>query len=549
MTGSAKGHGMKFESIKSIILVLLIASSLFLTGQIWFNKKLWPEGYNFFVNMQSNIMDNVSQIFGGGKEEKPAAEARLISPKHFVAYTVKDFDHASVIMSPELDTYEEMDSYVQDTLGKALAAQPSSLVRQNEADWQNALFTRGIYLEYPSTYRTETFAMLMGVNSCKIGDTVGSVRRFVITPGEGFSDTVWVYMRDESDDSIYRTASGANKAEVERILSGVSKDASVQNRFSFFIGADVSAGDAGEVVFAPYLLLCEEPQSREGIESLNPISYDGGVDIASNDMEKMLRSFSINPFTAKRYTGAYGDIMFVQNNATLTISPRGIIDYSVLQGAKGVPLADEITDISAPSAMAAAYRFAEDLLDIAWESEEIELYCSDFSTTQNGYIIKFDYMYKGTPIVFTDVEEVVIEEHMPQDDTAQGEETADSEAPEEEPTDALDTEEQDIGNADIEAPPQSRVDGGLIGSAVTIEIENGRIKRYTHIIRMYRSIGGRQSTLSTYGAVDELYARLSGEERIRRIDDMIICYEDDGLSGVKPLHWFIRINGYEQYMR
>jgi len=536
MTGSAKEHGMRFESIKSIVLTLLVISSLFLTGQIWFNKKLWPEGYNFFVTMQSNVVENITSIFGGGSAAEPASDARLITPKHFVAYTVKDFDHAGLIMTPDYETYPELDSYIQSALSKSLAEPVASLVRQTEEDWQNALFTRGVYIEYPSTYPTETFAMLMGAVSCPIGDIVGSVRRFVIAPGDGFSNTVWVYIRDESGDGIYRIASGADKSDMERMLAALSKDASVQNRFSFFIGADTPTGNAGEVLFEPYLILCEEPQSRESIESLNPIAYDEGVEVSSYNMEKLLKKFSVNPFTAKRYTGAYGDIMFVQNNATLTISPRGIIDYSVLRGAKGVPLGDEAQDMSASAAMAAAHRFADELLDIAWASEGIELYCSGFSSEQGGYTISFDYMYKGTPIMFTNVEGVLPE--------------AEAYADSAEVTQVEEPAQADSGTyTDGEEGERRQTDSGMIGSAVTIEIENGRIKRYTHIIRMYRSRGEKQSTLSSYQAVDTLYARLSDEERGRRIDDMIISYDDNGLNGIKPLHWFIRIEGYERYIR
>lgn len=47
---------MKKERIKSAVLTVLVISSLLLTGQIWFNQRLWPEGYNFFVNIRPRPM-------------------------------------------------------------------------------------------------------------------------------------------------------------------------------------------------------------------------------------------------------------------------------------------------------------------------------------------------------------------------------------------------------------------------------------------------------------------------------------------------------------
>ena len=42
---------MKKGTLKNIILVLLVASSVVLTFKIWFSEKLWPDGYNFFSNI------------------------------------------------------------------------------------------------------------------------------------------------------------------------------------------------------------------------------------------------------------------------------------------------------------------------------------------------------------------------------------------------------------------------------------------------------------------------------------------------------------------
>ena len=43
------------ERIKNIVLALLIISSLCLTLYILFDKKLWPDGYNFFSDITQKI--------------------------------------------------------------------------------------------------------------------------------------------------------------------------------------------------------------------------------------------------------------------------------------------------------------------------------------------------------------------------------------------------------------------------------------------------------------------------------------------------------------
>ena len=52
---------MKKETLKTIVLVFLVLSSIILTVNNWFSEKLWPDGYNFFSNLTNYFSDEEIQ--------------------------------------------------------------------------------------------------------------------------------------------------------------------------------------------------------------------------------------------------------------------------------------------------------------------------------------------------------------------------------------------------------------------------------------------------------------------------------------------------------
>lgn len=485
----------KKESIKSAVLVVLVISSLLLTGQIWFNKKLWPEGYNFFVNINTAVVSVVSTIFGVQEPPAPAQRNDIIVPTHFVAYTVKDFDHATLILNSSYSDFSNISDQNRKILSTALSKPSLELLPLNETEWRKALFTRGLYLDYGSAYPTSTFASFMGVTSCPISDTIANMRYFVITPADTFTNDVWVYIKDPLSGSVYRISSGLPKLGLEQILLSISADASPQNRFSFFLGTDSPSGDAGEVVFDPYLVLREEGFSLKTVSARNPIQKDGSTDLSAQTAERLLRTFSINPITVRPYIDIDNSYVFVYSRATLKLTTGGIIDYTTLQGDKGLMLEDlpSTSTMPAHKALTLANNFAQKILNITGNSDDIKLYCSSFSENQGAFVINFDYLYNGTPIKFT---------------------------------------------------------GAYSGMhAVTIELNGSNLKRYTHIVRSYEATETDHMLPSTYHAVDELFATFDTTENKNSIEEMLVYYDDDGNDGIKLPYWFIKLSGNDIYVR
>lgn len=483
---------MKKERFKSVLLVTLVISSLLLTAQIWFNEKLWPEGYNFFVSMRASAFGKISNWFGQDESEPVKTKLVLAQPYHLVAYTVKDFDHAALELTPRNAEYETICSYVNEAIGNALTRQTKSLLKVSQEDWQKALFTRGLYVDFGFEYQTNTFTALIDTADSPLSESITRVQRFIITPGDNLSNEVYVCLCDEATGDFYRLPSGMDKTELEANLTALSAQASPANRFSFFLDADKPTEIAGEAIFDPYLVMSEQGVQLPTIKSINPVLRGGTMDININSLSRILKLFDINPNTVRKYTDADENLVFVQNQATLVVSPSGVVSYRAVSG-KGLKLS-ESTAVSIPAYISVAIgaNFSNKVINSLNTGEALGLRIRSFEEDSNKIKASFDYESQGIPIIFT---------------------------------------------------------GELEGQyAVTMELEGDYLKSYTQVVRAYHVAEDIHQTRSTVDSVNVLFERIPKEQR-QAIDDMVIAYGDDGTESIKLADWFIRLAGQEHYMR
>ncbi len=482
---------MKKERIKSIVLIALVISSLVLTGQIWFNEKLWPEGYNFFVNISNSAQTKLFKLFGVDEGENKAVHTSIASPTYLAAYMVRDFDHAITVVDQASPSYSVINDYVSDAILNAMSTDTKKITKVDEDAWRKALFTRGFYVDYGINYSTPTFLQIFGAATPAGAQNISAVRRFIITAEDTLVGDVSVYVADESESEFYKISTNLDKNVFNENLKILAPDATPKKRFSFFINADVPTGIAGEAIFAPYLILNEESVSRPVINSTNPILKDGEVGISMNMTEKLLKAFSINPRTAIKYVDADENIIYVQSKNTLKISPKGVLSYTTVEGGKGLSLEGVTHTSNAAQILSGTAGVVSKVCSTIINDESLQLYLDELTENQNYLKASFNYSYDGVPIIF-------------------GEEF------------------------------EGR-------SAIEMEFEGGYLKSYRQILRRYEASEEMTLTEPTYDA--KIFDSLSEEEKIQGIEKLFEAYDDDGSEGEKAASWFVKIKGTDGYKR
>lgn len=485
---------MKKERIKSAVLTVLVISSLLLTGQIWFNQRLWPEGYNFFVNIRASAYETVAGLFGAPAAEEHG-QASILEPITLAAYTVKDLDHVMAVINESYESFDVINDYISSTVTLALTRDAENITKVTEEAWQKALFTRGLYVDYGVAYNTATFSQVLGVAASPLSEHVQTLRQIIITAEDSLFSTVSVYVMDEAAQTFYKISTGLEKGELGTYLSILAEEASPYRRFSFMNNLNAPPGMAGEAVYAPYLVLSEEKSKYPVLKAENPVFREDEPNMNAFAVEKLLKVFSINPKTVMRYTDADENIIFVQSQATLKVSTDGVMTYTTVAGSKGLAIEGVGTGTAAAAdVLTQGAKLPIGVLNAVSSGEGTKLYLSGLEENQGSYIVTFDYMHNGTPVC---------------------------------------------------------LGGEFAGrNAVRMEFEGGYLKNYTQILRSYEQIEHETTVESTYDAVDQIFEKIEDtDERRREIASVFVAYDDDGGNGEKQPVWFLKQEGEAEYKK
>lgn len=471
---------MKLERIKSFVLFLLITSSIVLASQIWFNEKLWPDGYDFSSIMQNTTIGRFFLGLTGEGETKETVQEDILVPYNFFVYMVKDSDHAGYMLTPKDESFSDAKNFLHEFMGKTLSGvNESNFSKVEESAWQSALCADGIYLDYGAAYLTDTFLQLVNVVSDAdiLKQNINKMGRFALTYED---DKINLYINDLADNSFYKIACNTESEKLSEIITGCREDATVYNRFSFFIGADIAAPIEGTAVFAPYIVLSEGnvdalTATSESLENINSKML--------SEAENIAEIFSINPKTARRYADAQENTVLVQNQSSVKFTKQGYIEYVATTANGGLALLEN-ADSNTPLALVLypLVFLAERINQNIAENSNISVYVSSVSEDNGKYTVTLDYSFNGFTYVATD------------------------------------------GKTPI--------------SSVTAEIEGGHLKSYKQYIADLEVTEEIITLPSSYEGIDSIFAHLALEERKKLINDMFIGYID--IDGNVIPKWFIR---------
>ncbi len=471
---------MKKDRIKDIVLIALVICSLLLTGKIWLNEKLWPDGYNFFTQLQSKL----SALFSA---ETTDDTRNILFPAHMIAYTVKNSDHASYALTQSNEHYNTVRSFCDAAIADALAQPQKNISAVDEAAWKDALFTNGMYLDYGADIPGSVFGAFSGVSAqTNLADMMPAIRYVIITAEGNLVSNVSVFLRDAAGNS-YKISTQQPKNGLTEVLDSLKDYVTPNNRFSFFIGADTATSEMGEVLFNSYLLLTENETPLAGIRAQNPFLANGAHEPAQDDTERLLRLFSMNPKTAKKYTDAEENIIFLQNQSTLKISKSGQIEYTATAGQNGFALSDTASADSATLARSAV-KLVYGVYGI-FSEQSPRLYMSDFVSADTHFTLGMDYNI-GAAKVLTDLSG---------------------------------------------------------GHAATIEVANGCVQKFSLLLRTYTQTERITTLPSSYTAVDRIIATVDQGSENTVIENMFIGYYDNGKDAEKQPTWFIKLEKDNQF--
>lgn len=293
-------------------------------------------------------------------------------------------------------------------------------------------------------------------------------------------------MKNGRDNSYFKINTAISAESLNELIELFqqrfgSADTSSANIINYSFDLFFDKGNQ-KVILSPMIPIFSNPQTYNVIKSENPVIKDDGTP-NTFVINRLLNLFDINSEAMRRYTEADGTIVFVENDAILKLSADGVIDFTANSPDTGIKLTDD--------ALSSEYDMictAADFMDTVNNqiSANRNLYIASDLTDE--YIqptvsqLYFDYVINGFPVSMRNINS---------------------------------------------------------GHAVCMTVSNGRIQKYTQVLRSYSDTGETSQTTSLIQSLDDMLKNYENTTEQITADKIYTAYIDDGSIGSKNADWNI----------
>ena len=449
---------MKKESIKTIVLTLLIVSSIVLALNNWIGEKLWSDGYNFFSGITKKLFSIDDDDFTGSGS---LSKEKLALPKSLI---INNLPKRGIYYESSSE-YDKMIGDVKQILVLALSSEKFEDAKEEE--WNKAIQSKSIFVSYPVLYDVSVISDILNIRKTNLD--IKTVKNFVIT--KNTSSKLDVYIKD-SDLSRYKKCTiDYNTAVFDTITGKYAINSSGLLPFSFELNFDKKSADSEhqKVTIEPYVSLSITSTENEKIISNNPIYNSSENKFNESKVNAVLRAFNFNLSNTRKHIESDNSVVYVENYGTLKIFPSGLIEYKAISPEKGIELYSS-KDVDFKRTFITTLNFVTDLWNSVVPESEINLGISSDVTDKGStqYMLKMGYYHNGILI---------------RDDIA-----------------------------------KTSLNDELI-NAVEITVQNGRIVKYRQNFKTYMPTDETIENGSTIDALDKLFddSSVLGSDRIKEI--------------------------------
>lgn len=386
---------MKKEQLKSFILTVLILIAVFLTTQIWFDKKLWPNGYNFFNSIEKMpVVGQIIDKFSTNKALNTASSFEdIMLPYRMI---VSGANNARSVYLQDSSEYTVIKEKAFDVLDHLYATDIPKYTVISGGEWFQSLKGNSILMDYGTTMNLKLMLQIRKKPDSAISTLIEGFSEIIITPNDTESGGVYVYMRDNKSESYYRFSIAYDKQEVRNIIETYIGQKQQKYAFAFELNLQKTDKSIDVPVDRMYLdplvlLPLDRVEKKPVLHMGNPFLKDVNTTV----YEQVVQAFDLQPNNLRRSVNSNGTVSYIENKATVDISPNGRIDYKAVDENSGM-LAETLYD-----KVNLVWEIASKQYNITVPNQPfVARINSDLSATnQENVSITMNYLYGGIPII------------------------------------------------------------------------------------------------------------------------------------------------------
>ncbi|MCH5184686.1 MAG: hypothetical protein J1F64_01045 [Oscillospiraceae bacterium] len=389
------------ERLKSMLLGFLVICSLVLGGKIWTQKKLWPDGYNFFYSIKkSPIVRRLTD-----RKASPYTKTHIALPDRIIINT--GYQTTRFLLNSTHEQFKMANDIAYEALAAAFSADSKNISEASSDEWYNTLTSRSVYLSYDINYSSDIMPEFFGCSGSAISGFTDIISDVVISGGDmGVS----VIFKNGSSNRYYRVnAVDFDRSGIDELIvyfqdkfdENDTSSSTIIN-YSFDLLFD-KAKESQRVIISPMVPIFNNPVEYETINSENPTARSDGTH-NSQTVKELLDIFDINSNTMRKYTEADGTSVFVENDMILKLSPGGYLTYTSKNPQRSILKRNAGSVYDAVSMVS---EFTDRINDISGSNKDLyissDLTDMDYAKSK----ITFDYIVNGIPVTMTETEHAV----------------------------------------------------------------------------------------------------------------------------------------------
>ena len=326
---------MKKETIKNIILTLLIVNCIQLTAQIWLDEKLWPEGYDFFeFTAQFPFLDGIVSMFKNVNGDGEISDATL-SPNKVVI----NGGGARIVSYDGTDTFTSALSLVVPCIEEIASGNSVSTDNITVPQWQSLLRAKSIYINLGFETDGKNVGDIFGQPLSDLSK-VSNADSIIIYP-ELMLNCTYVCFKNTDDDYGVRYTLHGHSEQLTEFIKQHTEGQKNDHSFAFELRLDKDSqqDDWGQhlVTFNPDVLLSMDNTS---VSDLVVKDVFADTENLSKRADEILGAFGYKPSQIRKTVSQDGVVTYVENGATVRVSPDGTVEYNAIATDKGIKVAD-----------------------------------------------------------------------------------------------------------------------------------------------------------------------------------------------------------------
>lgn len=380
---------MKKERIKSVILCLLILNCIQLTGQIWLDKKLWPSGYNFFNSVANvPVLGNMAKMFNfnSGNLSGEVMYDVVVKPQKIVINSINGRD----VYYDNEKAYGNLFDFTEGVIA-ALADTAPDPKEITEEQYRGFLKGSSLYVDFGFGVNGSELFRIYGIPGKVDFDQFSSTEAVILT-ADAETEKVMVCVKDgKQEEALAYTVDFPYENFTGFLGSFKIRE---QQDYAFAFELDLEKDIPRGITLDPFVLLPAKESTGGAITINNPLAENEAI---AQLADKIVPAFHYTPSSLRKAVNNDGVVNYVENNATVTVYPSGLVEYQAVVANRGMKLGDKLT---AKEAVTEILDISRNIWKAGGGSGAVDLRLqSDLLDNRDGsYKIQMNYYINGLPV-------------------------------------------------------------------------------------------------------------------------------------------------------